>query len=119
LSGWPSTSITGLREQHQLTWIRSNGGNGKLFRSASDPVLIASRRPPDCVDEANVKNWILADYERPRKHPYSKPPQLIEYALRRVCRPSDLVLDPFAGSGSSRVACAIDERTQIRVPDRG
>ncbi len=52
-----------------------------------------------------MKNWILADYERPRKHPYSKPPQLIEYALRRVCRPGDLILDPFAGPGSSRVAC--------------
>ena len=39
-----------------------------------------------------------------RSHPYSKPPQLIEYILRRVCRRGDLVLDPFAGSGSSRVA---------------
>jgi DNA modification methylase len=53
---------------------------------------------------AAVKNWLVADYEKPRAHPYSKPPEVIEYVLARVCRRGDLVLDPFAGSGSSRVA---------------
>jgi len=76
-----------------------------MFRGACDPVLIASRTPPGRVDKAALKNWFLADYEIPRAHPYSKPPELIEYILRRVCRRGDAVLDPFAGSGSSRVAC--------------
>jgi hypothetical protein len=30
-------SITGMREQHQLTWIRSNGGNGKLSCPLTSP----------------------------------------------------------------------------------
>ena len=93
-------SISGLREQAHLAWCRSRPGGGGLFRGACDPVLIASRTPPDRVDKAAVKNWYLADYEIPRSHPYSKPPELIEYILRRVCRRGDLVLDPFAGSGS-------------------
>jgi adenine-specific DNA-methyltransferase len=97
-------SVTGLREQQHLAWIRSRPGGGGLFRGACDPVLIASRTPPDRVDKAALKNWFLADYEIPRAHPYSKPPALIEYILGRACRPGDLVLDPFAGSGSSRVA---------------
>jgi DNA modification methylase len=75
-----------------------------MFRGACDPVLIASRTPPGRVDMAAVKNWFQADYEIPRRHPYSKPPELIAYILARVCRPGDLVLDPFAGSGSSRDA---------------
>jgi site-specific DNA-methyltransferase (adenine-specific) len=97
-------SISGLREQAHLVWTRSRPGGGWLFRSACDPVLIASPLSPDRVDAAAVKNWFAADYEIPRAHPYSKPPELIEYILRRVCRRGDLVLDPFAGSGSSRVA---------------
>lgn len=97
-------SISGLREQAHLAWIRSRPGGGGLFRGACDPVLIASRTPPDRVDMAAIKNWVMADYEIPRAHPYSKPPEVIEYVLRRVCRRGDLVLDPFAGSGSSRVA---------------
>jgi hypothetical protein len=97
-------SVSGLREHSHLAWIRSRPGGGGLFRGACDPVLIASRTPPGRVDKAAVKNWFQADYEIPRKHPYSKPPGLIAYILARVCRPGDLVLDPFAGSGASRDA---------------
>jgi hypothetical protein len=94
-------SISGLREQQHLAWCRSRPGGGGLFRGACDPVLIASRTPPDRVDKAAVKNWLVADCELPRRHPYSKPPEVIEYVL--ACRCGDVVLDPFAGSGSSRV----------------
>jgi DNA modification methylase len=97
-------SMTGLREQAHLAWIRSRPGGGGMFRGACDPVLIASRTPPGRVDRAALKNWFLADYEIPRKHYYSKPPELLAYIMGRVCRRGDLVLDPFAGGGSSRVA---------------
>ena len=70
-------SICGPRERSHLAWIRSRPGGGGMFRGASDPVLIASRTPPDRVDKAAVKNWFQADYEIPRSHPYSKPPELI------------------------------------------
>lgn len=98
-------STSGLREQSHLAWIRSRPGGGGLFRGACDPVLIASRTPPDRVDKAALKNWFLADYEIPRAHPYSKPPSLLQYVLGRVGRTDDVVLDPFAGSGSTRIAC--------------
>lgn len=97
-------STCGLREQAHLIWCRSRPGGGGLFRGACDPVLIASRTPPDRIDKAAIKNWIVADYEIPRKHPYSKPPAVCEYVLARVARPGDLILDPFAGSASSRTA---------------
>jgi DNA modification methylase len=98
-------SVSGLREQAHLVWTRSRPGGGGLFRGACDPVLIASRTPPDRVDKAALRNWFLADYEVPRAHPYSKPPALLSYVLGRVCRQGDTVLDPFAGGGSSREAC--------------
>ena len=104
-------SVSGLREHTHLAWCRTRPGGGGMFRGACDPVLIASRTPPGRVDMAAVKNWIVADYKFPRPHPYSKPPEVIEYVLARVCRPGDLVLDPFAGSGSSRVAA---EKLRLR-----
>jgi len=51
------------------------------------------------------------EVDRPRQsveHPTMKPPPLIEIALRNSTRRSDLVLDPFAGSGSTLIAA---ERT--------
>lgn len=75
------------------------------------PVLIASRGTPDAVDRAAVRNVIetdddvvYANYPAKRTHPYEKPPEVLGHILARVCRRGDLVLDPFAGSGSSRVA---------------
>lgn len=47
------------------------------------------------------------EVERPRasrEHPTMKPPELIEAALRNSSRRCEIVLDPFAGSGSTLVA---------------
>jgi DNA modification methylase len=38
-------------------------------------------------------------------HPTMKPVELVERAVRNSSRPDDLVLDPFAGSGSTLIAC--------------
>jgi hypothetical protein len=97
------TSTCGLREHQHLARFRSCPAGGRLFGGACAPVLIASRTPPNRV-EAAVRNRIVAGYELSRPHPYSKPPAVSEYVLARVCRQSDLVLDPVAGSGSSRTA---------------
>jgi hypothetical protein len=54
---------------------------------------------------ADIPAVVEAHCERPRLHPYSKPPAVYEHVLRRVVRRGDMVLDPFAGSGRSRTAC--------------
>lgn len=38
-------------------------------------------------------------------HPTQKPVALLEYILKAMTNPGDLVLDPFVGSGSTLVAC--------------
>jgi site-specific DNA-methyltransferase (adenine-specific) len=55
------------------------------------------------------------EIERPRasrEHPTMKPPELIEATLRNSSRRREIVLDPFAGSGSTLVAA---ERTGRRA----
>jgi DNA modification methylase len=50
----------------------------------------------------------LLEVARPRaarEHPTMKPPELIEIGLRNSSARGDVVLDPFAGSGSTLVAC--------------
>jgi site-specific DNA-methyltransferase (adenine-specific) len=47
---------------------------------------------------------VYANYPAKRTHPYGKPSEVLGHILARVRRPGDLVLDPFAGSGSSRDA---------------
>ena len=37
-------------------------------------------------------------------HPHQKPVDLLEFLIRQSTREGDLVLDPFAGSGSTLIA---------------
>jgi site-specific DNA-methyltransferase (adenine-specific) len=55
----------------------------------------------------NAESSVL-EVDRPsasREHPTTKPPELIARCLRNSTRRRDLVLDPFAGSGSTLIAC--------------
>lgn len=50
----------------------------------------------------------VLEVDRPaasRLHPTSKPVELIEICLRNSSRRGEVVLDPFAGSGSTLIAC--------------
>lgn len=97
-------TTSGLKVAAEVAWIRSRVGTGGLFRSAWDPILVAARGVPDTIDKAAVPNVVHADYDLPRQHSYAKPPKIYHHVLQRVVREGDLVVDPFAGSRSSRRA---------------
>lgn len=105
-----AATTLGLRLSGCVAWVRTRPGTGGLLRSSWDPILIASRGTPDAVDRSAVRNVVetedvvYANYPAKRGHPYEKPPEVLGHILARVCRRGNLVLDPFAGSGSSRVA---------------
>jgi site-specific DNA-methyltransferase (adenine-specific) len=46
-----------------------------------------------------------------REHPTQKPVALYEWTFDQFVQPSGIVVDPFAGSGSSLIACAQTKRT--------
>lgn len=95
-------STVGLRPATCVAWTRKRPGTGGLFRSAWDPILIVARGVPDAIDRSAIRNVVEADYPTRRTHPYGKPPEVFRHVFPRICRPGDLVLDPFAGSGVTR-----------------
>jgi DNA modification methylase len=55
-----------------------------------------------------------------REHPTMKPPELIAVGVRNSSCRGDLVLDPFAGSGSTLVTCeALDRAARLIERDPG
>ena len=44
-----------------------------------------------------------------------KPLALMRWLVKLVARPGDTVLDPFAGSGTTGIACAMDGREFIGI----
>jgi site-specific DNA-methyltransferase (adenine-specific) len=98
-------TTVGLHPAACVAWVRDRVGTGALFRSAWDPILVVSKGRPAVVDRAAIPNVVHAEHPHQREHPYEKPVEVYEHVLSRVCSKGDLVLDPFAGSGSSQRAC--------------
>jgi site-specific DNA-methyltransferase (adenine-specific) len=106
-------TLTGLRLATCVAWTRTTVGTGGLFRSAWDPILIASNGSPDTVDRSAIPNVITANPPGSRCHPYEKPSAIWTHILERI--PAGTVVDPFAGSGSSMRAALNGGRQWIGV----
>lgn len=106
-------TLTGLRLTTCVAWTRTTVGTGGLFRTAWDPILIASNGQPDAIDRAAIPNVITVNPPSRRAHPYEKPPALWTHILQRI--PSGLVIDPFAGSGASAVAALATGNTWLGI----
>ncbi len=59
------------------------------------------------LDYRSLKDW--------KPHPTQKPVKLLRYLLDLYTNPSDLVLDPFAGTGTTAVACKQTGRHYIAI----
>lgn len=67
-------------------------------------VAPGNRTLDDIIDLFDI--WLAKrDPASSYEHPTQKPPTLHDKALRRCTKPGDIVLDIFAGSGSTMVAC--------------
>lgn len=74
----------------------------------SDGVVDAS---DDELREALVPLWRMPGPGGRRRHPYASPSAVVRRMVRLYSRPGDLVVDPFAGSGTTlRVARALGRR---------
>jgi DNA modification methylase len=117
----------GLELLNIIVWAKTNAGMGSLWRSQHE-LLPAFKKPGG----AHLNNVELGRHGRWRSnlwtypgasslgsdardglgdHPTPKPVALLEDALLDVTYAGDLVLEPFAGSGSVLIAC---ERTGRR-----
>jgi DNA modification methylase len=116
----------GLDLLNLVVWAKTNGGMGGLWRSQHE--LLPVFKKPGAPHTNNVE---LGKHGRYRTnlwtypgasslgsdardgladHPTVKPVALLEDALLDVTHPNDLVLEPFAGSGSTLIACELTGR---------
>ncbi len=71
------------------------------YRHEQACLLVKGNPPPPASPPDDVIDW---RYTGNRLHPTQKPVSALEPLIRAFSKPGDLVLDPFAGSGSTLVA---------------
>lgn len=102
-----------FKVKNLLVWEKSNHGTGDLKGDFAPKLefcwfvhkgraLIRGKRDPNIFKFARTQNDL---------HPTQKPVELMEYLIEKFSDPGMIVLDPFAGSGTTAVAA---ERTGRR-----
>lgn len=114
------------RPKAMCTWVKTQGGQGSLYRSQTEYIVFFRNGSGPFVN--NVQNgrfgrnrttaWhyegmnVLSKErdELLENHPTPKPVPLLKDAILDVTNRGDIVLDPFAGSGSLILAAEATER---------
>ena len=96
-----------------LVWDKVHFGMGNGFRQQCEFILHASKGTADNFLRHDLGTVFQHKRDKDDRHPTMKPAQLLEKLISAV--PGDVVLDPFAGSGSSLVAAAAAGRRSIGI----
>lgn len=126
----PDDVLDGLKvsETCRLVWDKSMPGGGNLaapWAPAHEPITFAvskhrhggqSGKPSTAV---RLRKGSVLRFTRPTgrkvRHPNEKPVALLRELIESSTRQGDLVLDPFAGSGSTGVAALLSGRRALLV----
>jgi site-specific DNA-methyltransferase (adenine-specific) len=115
---WPNLvgalESVNLRVNAMVVWDKESFGMGNGFRAQHELVCWATKgvAKPAALDTPNVLRF---PREAPEWHPSPKPVPLMEALLRVASKPGEAVLDPFAGGGSTGVACLRTGREFIGI----
>jgi DNA modification methylase len=100
-----------LEFKQMVVWDKGPMGMGWHYRRSYETVLVAQKKGAACkwYDETHqVENIIRPGYKGMAKiipssaqHPTEKPQELASHFIQLHSQPSDLILEPFAGSGST------------------
>lgn len=113
---WPSTQL--------VVWNKGRIGMGRPFRSAHELLFYANRETVDYNRTDGITHYSSVQNYAPvpkaeRLHPAQKPVALIADLLLGFTNEGDLILDPFAGSGSTGEACILTKRRFVGIDLNG
>jgi len=124
----------GIQNKRVCLWIK-NGHNptpSVAFNKAYEPCIYGVRGKPFLSDKKDITEilnkgigngnatlddiWAIKRLNKSLyKHATSKPPQLHEKPILRCTKLNDIILDSFAGSGSTLIACEQLKRRSYSV----
>lgn len=93
-----------LRQHPTVVWNKTYFGMGHVFRNQYELIVDVTAGNPRPPQRRDVGNVIDCAPFRSKLHPTEKPRHLLRTLLSVVAGPDQVVLDPFAGSGSTLLA---------------
>jgi DNA modification methylase len=112
-------AMAGWRFMRELVWAKNRAAfyRGATYSQKHEPILVlvrngkpqkAATKHFETVLEVAAPTGMQATEGKGKKHITQKPLELWEKLVKHAAQPEDSLIDPFAGSGTTLIAC---ERT--------
>lgn len=102
-----------------VVWHKNGIGMGIHYRSCYEFILVGQNGKPAYRWNGDRKVKNIVQYKKIiptiKQHPTQKPVELIRRFVRLHSNRGDIVLDPFAGSGSTALAAVLEDRKFILI----
>ncbi|MEM1050897.1 MAG: DNA methyltransferase [Pseudomonadota bacterium] len=104
----------GFKTIGHIVWPKSYASRSghTQYRHESAFVLAKGWPPKPQQPISDVQTW---EYSGNKRHPTEKAVSVIAPLVRGFSKPGDIVLDPFAGSGSTAVAAALNDHRYLGI----
>ena len=95
----------GFEFQNLLVWKKDNATPNKYYMQQLEFILMLSKRPARNINDMGQSNLLsVRNIIGNKVHPTEKPISLMEVLIKNSTNECDVVLDPFAGGGSTLIA---------------
>jgi site-specific DNA-methyltransferase (adenine-specific) len=115
----PYLKSAGLKVKTVIAWVKDNWSAGDLegcFGNQYEHLLFATKGRHKLRGKRWSNVWSFPRVPATRMlHPTQKPVLLLERAILASSDPGDLVVDPYAGSGSTGEACCKTGRNALLI----
>ena len=104
----------GFIYQNLLVWVKQNSVPNKYYMNKAEFILMLRKGGAKNINMLG-SNTVL-EYRNKlgnKLHPTEKPVALLKHLIENSSQPNEIVLDPFAGCGSTGLACKQTERNFI------
>lgn len=104
----------GFRPVGHIVWQKNYASSSGFLQSRHEQAYLLVKGYParPAKPLADVRPW---EYTGNKLHPTEKAVGILTPLIEAFSKPGDLVLDPFAGSGSTAVAAALSGRRYIGI----
>lgn len=101
---------TKFKIRHVVVWKKHNFGLGWAFRHQYELIIVLEKGKPkyNLTNFSDVQTCSHINHNK-INHPHEKPVDLLMRMIEHSSKKGDIILDPFAGSGST---CKAAERMQ-------
>lgn len=94
----------GFKLHNVLVWCKNNVTPSQYYMKNAEYVLFLRKGRAKYINNIGTKTVLHIDNVKGREHPTQKPTELMRTFVENSSNIGDIVLDPFAGAGSTLVA---------------